>query len=191
MSTSPAAVTPPAAETTPAAPAAVTPPPAAAATTATLATIFAGVADRLRSRGAVANDLAAARAQLTQLTTERDQARTEVATLTTQLAADQASLTASRAQLAVFCSFVGIDAKNLAGKSDADTRSAIETAITAAATEKLGSLGVPQGELPKPTTEATTDKAELFKQFNALTDAAARADFYEKHKDAMFGTGAN
>lgn len=142
--TSPAAAAnatpPPTAAASPAA-GANAPPPAAATPPAASGSnppaTFRGFIQSLRTGAQTGAELVTARQSVTTLTTERDQARQQVATLT--------------AQVNAFAAFFGITAAELAGKPAADVTALIQQKISDQALEQVAAIGVPVNQLPKQT----------------------------------------
>ena len=75
----------------------------------------------------------------------------------------------------------------LAGKSTADLAAILAQKISDSAIEQLASAGVPAAQLPKVTATEARTSAELLADYNKITDPAARAAFYSKNKQALFG----
>ena len=106
----------------------------------------------------------------------------QIATLNAQLKADQSALSA-------LCDFLGIKPAEISGKTQSDVDGILTAKIQAASIEQVASLGFPSVKLPAPAEGAGTaaTKAELHKEFAAITDSTARAEFYAKHKDKLLG----
>lgn len=119
-------------------------------------------------------DLATAQATATQAAADRDTAK--------------ASLTSTEATLATLCGYLGIKPADVAGKSAADVTAALNAKVDALAVEQIAGLGFNSAKLPAPSGSTGGEqktKAELFAEYNALTNANDRAAFYAKHKVAM------
>lgn len=147
-----------------------------------LAARLAGALASLKggSPATVAATLSTVQADLTARTTERDQARNDLATAT-------ASLKSSDTALAHLCSALGLTPAALLGKSEDDIRSASDAAVQAALIPGIAALGFNAASLPapKPGDAQPSSKAELFAAYNALPDSNAKAEFYAKHGKAM------
>ncbi len=136
MSSTPASEPVPApAASAPVPPAPAAPAPAASAPL-TIAAAVSGALALLRSKAAVGTDLAQAREQLATVTRERDESRTQVATLT--------------AQVAAFAAFFGIEPAALAGKDSAACAQLLTDKISAAAADQVAALGFNTTTKPLP-----------------------------------------
>jgi hypothetical protein len=109
----------------------------------------------LRDKAAVGADLVTARAAIIALTTERDQARADLAAAQTASATQattlRAEITALTAQRDAFAGFFGITVSDLAAKDTAGIAELLKTRISAEATEQIAALGQPMAALPKQT----------------------------------------
>lgn len=186
------AASPATAAASPAAGANAPPPaPAVAAAQPPAGPTLRGFIQSLRGGAAVGADLVAARqtiaerdATIATLTTERDQARNDVA-------AAQATIASLNSQLATFSAFFGLAAADLAGKKPAEVNALIQQKISAEAIERLAGAGAPAAGLPAPSsspsasgdalediqaqmkTEKDPEKlGQLAKRANALRDKA-------------------
>lgn len=164
VSAAAAAVEAPAAAAAPAAPAAPATPAVEAAAPTGLAGVLATAFSSVRSRVTVSAELTAARAQIGTLTTERDQARTD-------LAAANAQVAAAAAQLSAVAAFFGLNPSDLAGKKAAECTALLTQKISAATTEQVASLGFNVGTLPKQADAEGDPKRKTYAEFSALTPA--------------------
>lgn len=155
---------------------------------AKLAAAFA--AARSGNAGQAAADLVTARAQLS---TEQQAHATTQATLAQRdadLTAARASLESATAQVASLCAYLGVKPADIAGKSAAEITAALDKRVEALAIEQVKGLGFNPEGLPAPSgSEAgeTKTKAELRREFDGITDATQRAEFYAKHKARLLG----
>jgi len=106
-----------------------------------------------------------------------------------QLSALNAQLSAANAALSALCDFLGLKPAEVSGKTQADIDALCTAKINAAAIEQVASIGFASAKLPTPTENegAAATKAELHKQYNAISDPNERAAFYAKHKDKLLG----
>lgn len=157
-----------------AAPAAAATPPAPAASAASAgslrAVIQGALAGAAAARGGsnVAAQLTELRTQLATATTERDQARADLAT-------SQASLTSATTQVSAFCGLLGITAADLAGKDQAACATFLGARIKSAVGEEIAALGFPAAELPAASAAAGggEELADIQSQMATTTDPVA------------------
>lgn len=132
--------------------------PAATGAAATARTVILAAVNSLRSRGAVASDLATLQTQVGTLTTERDTLRAANAAL--------------NAQVDAFAAFLGVKSADLACKDLVALNALMETKLQALLIEHVASLGLPVGELPKqPAGEGAANTLE-----EARAELAAEKD---------------
>lgn len=104
------------------------------------------------------------------------------------LTAVRASLASTESALATLCAYVGVKPAEIAGKSSAEITAALDAKIRAEAVEQVAGLGFNPKGLPAPSGSGTGEqktKDDLFREYNAIADANARAAFYAQHKAAM------
>jgi hypothetical protein len=159
-------------------------PVVATAQPGTLTTVIAGVMANIRGRAAVGADLAASRATITQLTTERDQARTALATA-------ESARTTAQGHLAAFCAFFALKPESLAGQTAEQLQTTLTNAIAGAATAQLATMGVPAATLPAPANTVSADSKpdELMAEYAALANAGKSeeaAQFFAKNLTPKF-----
>ena len=126
------------------------------------------------------------------LKTEQDAHAATKATLTqtqADLTTAKASLASTETALAAVCSFFGIKPADVAGLTADKVHGLLQAKISDSAIEIVAGIGIDPSKAPAPVKgEApATDRAELLRQYNAITDPQKRADFYAKHKDALLG----
>ena len=122
------------------------------------------------------------------VTAELQQARKDLATAQGDLATTKATLKSTETSLNALCDFLGLKPADVAGKSQADIDGICTAKINAAAIEQVASLGLNPATLPAPSgAAAATDKSELHRQYNAITDPNERARFYAKHEKQLLG----
>lgn len=132
---------------TPAAPVAaapVVPAPQKPGIAATLAGVLAAARDRVNA----GTELAAARAQVATLASERDTARGEVKDR-------DAQLSTLNSQLSGIAAHFGLKPAELAGKAAAEITALIDARINAAALDQVASMGLPTAALPAATTSTS------------------------------------
>lgn len=147
--------------------------PAAVTKPTTLSGLLTAGLSTLRSKAAVGGDLAAARAQVTTVTAERDQARTDLSAAQTQVSGFKSQVSALESQLGSLASFFGLDIAALAGKSGAEVSALITSKVNALVTDQVSAIGFPKGELPAPKApDAKPDLSKggllTFAEFSAL-----------------------
>ena len=152
----------------------------------------------IRSKVAVGADLVTARAAIVTLTTERDQARAELATAqaahAAALATAQAATAAATAQRDAIAGYFGLAATDLAGLDAAAVGALLTKRVSADAAEKLAELGFPAAQIPAATTaagSAADNLSDLHAQMREekdpkkLGELAARANAL---RDKLWGT---
>ncbi|HSV73472.1 MAG TPA: hypothetical protein VLH79_06910 [Chthonomonadales bacterium] len=169
--------------------------------------------EAVSGRKTLGADLAKATARITELESQLKAAAEKAATpalpegalasadvtkLRDDLKAEQGTVSALNAQLAVFGTALGIKTAELAGKSEADVRTAVEKRLGALAGEKIAELGFPENKLPASTqagSSSTGDEyADLQAQLATERDPvkagqiAARAN---KLRDQQWASGRN
>jgi hypothetical protein len=161
---------------------AAAPSPLAARIAGALASLKGGTPAQLAATIAAKDgEIATLRADLTTAQATATQATADLATA-------KASLTSTEATLATLCGYLGIKPADVAGKSAADVTTALNAKVDALAVEQIAGLGFNSAKLPAPSGSTGGEqktKAELFAEYNALTNANDRAAFYAKHKVAM------
>jgi hypothetical protein len=117
------------------------------------------------------------------LQTEQQAHTATRATLTqsqADLATARASLASTETALATVCGFFGLKPEEISGKTEKETDALLAAKISAAATEKLASLGVAPGRLPAPKPGGSADSKTITSaEFAALTPAQ-KSDFSVK-----------
>lgn len=132
-------------------------------------------------------------AQISTLTAARDQAAATLATLASCLGLTPADFSAPTAEsIAKFGLKADAEWQKLtaAQQSEKLVQAAYERAVSDRTVAQVKELGFNPKELPTPSNDTKTDSAALVAEFNAITDSVKRADFYAKHKEAMFGPAA-
>jgi DNA repair exonuclease SbcCD ATPase subunit len=134
----------------------------------------------------LSEQLADAQASITQLTGERDEARTDSANHSQALAAAQAEAQSAKDLLAAEKSAHASDIESLqAAAIQIDALKAsqadFDKAVAAKAQEQLAGIGVPAvaAELPKQSEDKPI--SALIAEMNQISDEKARADFYDKY----------
>lgn len=110
----------------------------------------------------------AAHDKFTDIETKHQKASADLATAQEQLAAVSA-------QLSTLHSSLGLKAADPTGKPVADiekaVREAFATHVASGVAQKLGELGIPAANLPKPDKSADASKTMSYEQFSKLTPA--------------------
>ena len=134
----------------------------------------------------LSEQLADAQASITQLTGERDEARTDSANHSQALATAQADLLTAQTALAAEKTAHAITAEALEvvkAKNAAlvESQADFDKAVAAKAQEQLAGIGVPAvaAELPKQSEDKPI--SALIAEMNQISDEKARADFYDKY----------
>lgn len=116
------------------------------------------------------------------------------ATLTqaqSDLATAKASLASTETALGAVCSFFGIKPAEVAGLTTDKVHGLLQAKISASAVEIVAGIGIDPAKAPAPAKgDAPSSRADLLKEYAAITDSQKRAEFYAKHKDALLGTPA-
>lgn len=128
------------------------------------------------------------------LTAEQSAHAATKATLT-QVQADlttaKASLSSTETTLAAVCDFFGLKPTDVAGLTAEKVHGVLQAKISASAVEIVAGIGINPEKTPAPSkADAPTTRAELLRQYNAITNPQERGEFYAKHKAALFGEPA-
>lgn len=101
----------------------------------------------------------------------------------------KASLASTEAALGAVCAFLGVKPSEVTGLKAEQVNGVLQAKISAQAVEIVAGIGIDPAKAPaqmqgdgQPST-----RAELLKQYDAITDHKAKAAFYAKHEKTLLG----